>query len=259
MRRVARKDGTFVDLGTFAAPGLVDRRARLYVPSRPSRAINEERPLLVMLDGQNAFGDEGSFAGGWHADVAVEKLAAKIAPVILAIDHGGADRIAELSLDGSAPSTKLAKLMDLVVDKVLPIAHDRTPLAYGPAAHYICGSSMGGLGALAFHFRRPEVFGGAIAMSPSRWFARRGIFELAARESNPYRSRVYLDAGAREAGGRLVTIVEAFADALRTRGWTRAPSIGELRVMSFVDPRGTHQESAWARRLPKALRFTFGA
>jgi predicted alpha/beta superfamily hydrolase len=260
VRRVARKDGTFIDLGTFAAPGLVDRRARLYVPSKskgePSTALRPRARLLVMFDGQNAFGDEGSFAGGWHADVAVEKLAAKIAPVILAIDHGGADRIAELSLDGSAPSTKLARLIDLVVDSVLPAAHDRTPLAYGPAAHYICGSSMGGLGALAFHFRRPEVFGGAIAMSPSLWFARRGIFELAARESNPYRSRVYLDAGAREAGGRLVTIVDAFADSLRKRGWQ---DHGDLRVMNLVDPRGTHQESAWRRRLPKALRFTFGA
>ncbi len=182
-------------------------------------------------------------------------MAAERAPVVIAVDHGGAERIAELGAPGSA---KLAAFIDLVVDRVLPAAHARFSLAYGPSAHYVAGSSMGGLAALYMHFKRPEVFGGAIAMSPSLWFARRGIFEFVAKEPNPYRSRVYLDAGAREAGGRLVPLVQTMGSALEGRGWRRGGSVGDLRVVVHVDPRGTHQEVCWRRRLPKALRFVFG-
>ncbi len=202
-----------------------------------------------MLDGQNVFGDEGSFAGGWHAHEAAAKVA--VAPVIVAVEHGGVERIAEL---GAPSSPKLAALIDLIVERIVPEARARTPIRQG--ACFVAGSSMGGLAALYMHFRRPDVFGGAIAMSPSLWFDRRSIFTFIDAQTNPYKSRIYLDAGAREAGGRLVTLTEAMAERLRARGWADE---GDLRISSVVDPRGTHTEKAWRRRLPKALRFVFGS
>jgi hypothetical protein len=30
-------------------------------------------PTLYLFDGQNVFGDEGSFAGGWHTHAAVDR------------------------------------------------------------------------------------------------------------------------------------------------------------------------------------------
>jgi len=242
-----RKQGTFVDLGTFSAGGIANRRARMYVPSR----TREKPSVLVMADGQNVFGDEGSFAGGWHAHAAVEKVALASRPVVIAIDHGGGERIAEL---GAPNSAKLPAFVELVVDRVLPAAHARMALGYGPGAHFVCGSSMGGLFALYMHFRRPEVFGGAIAMSPSLFFQRRAIFDFIAKEPNPYRSRVWLDAGEREAGGRLVPLVRTMGDALQRRGWR---SDGDLRVTVQADAKGRHDEASWRRRLPRALRFAF--
>jgi predicted alpha/beta superfamily hydrolase len=230
---VARKP---IDLGVFSASGLVDRRARLYVPER----ARSDRPLVVMLDGQNAFGDEGSFAGGWHADETVEKVAA--APAVLAIDHGGAERIAEL---GAPKSPKLALFVDLVTSRIIPAAQAATRVR----AIAIAGSSMGGLAALYMHFRRPDVFGGAVCMSPSLWYDRRAIFAFVDAQPNPPESRVYLDVGAKEAGGRLVTVVEAMAKRLRDRN---------VAVMVRIDPRGRHDEASWRRRLPRALRFILG-
>ncbi len=252
MRVVAlkrKREGTFIELADVK-----ERRVRVYVPSSASKGPKkiEERAVLVMLDGQNVFGDEGSFAGGWHADVAVERLGAKTQPVIVAIDHAGAERIAELG----AIAPKADAFADFIVDRVLPAAHARTPLRYGPGAHFVCGSSMGGLFALYMHFKRPEVFGGCIAMSPSLWFANRSVLEFVARQSNPYRSRVYLDAGEREARGRLAPLVTSVADALYARGWSREDR-GDLRAIAHVDPRGAHDEKSWARRFPKALRFIF--
>jgi len=249
-RQRKRSPPELLDLGTFSGKDLAPRRARAYVPSK---GAGGKRSVLVMFDGQNVFGDEGSFAGGWYAHEAVEKLAAARAPIIVAIDHGGAERIAEL---GAPNSPKAAAFVDLVVDGVLPAAHARLPLEYGPRAHVACGSSMGGLFALYIHFRRPEVFGGAIAMSPSLWYGRRAILDFVARQTNPYRSRVWLDAGEREAGGRLASAVQSMGRALAERGWS-AEAKGDLRLAVHVDPRGKHDEPSWRRRLPKALRFAF--
>lgn len=58
-------------LGPFDVPGLPPRRhVRAYVPTR---ARASSRPLLFLFDGQNAFDDAPSFAGGWHAHLAVER------------------------------------------------------------------------------------------------------------------------------------------------------------------------------------------
>ena len=267
MRVVAlkrKREGTFIDLGDVK-----ERRVRVFVPSTQG-----PHAVLVMLDGQNVFGDEGSFAGGWHADVAVSHIkaaqvrvghikaaqvrpvshikAAPVRPVIVAIDHAGGERIAELG----AISAKADAFADFIVDRALPAAHARVPLLYGPGAHYICGSSMGGLFALYMHFKRPEVFGGCIAMSPSLWFGNRSVLDFVARQTNPYRSRVYLDAGEREARGRLAPLVTSVAESLYARGWSRDER-GDLRAIARIDPRGAHDEKSWARRLPKALRFLF--
>lgn len=229
-----------IDLGVFSASGIVDRRARLYVPVRP----RDNRALVVMLDGRNVFGDEGAFAGGWHAHETADKLAS--APAILAVDHGGVERIAEL---GAPRGAKLPVLIDLIVDRILPAAHARASLAYGPAAHPIVGSSMGGLAALFIHLRRPDVFGGAVCMSPSIWFDRRAILGWVDTQPTPPVSRVWLDAGVKEAGGRLGGGIEAMGEKLRARG---------IAAKVVIDPRGTHQEASWRRRLPKALRFVLG-
>ncbi len=76
---------------------------------------------------------------------------------------------------------------------------------------------------------------------------RRAIFGWVDQQPNPPESRrIYLDAGAKEAGGRLAGVVEAMGDRLRDRN---------LHVMVRIDPNGTHHESSWRKRLPRALRF----
>ena len=66
------------------------RRVRIHVPPGVERGA----PLLVLFDGQNVFGDEGSYAGGWHADAAADALPSTVRrPIVVGIDHGGVDRI----------------------------------------------------------------------------------------------------------------------------------------------------------------------
>ncbi len=230
-------------------PGVAPkRRVRVYVPSR---APATDRPVLFMFDGQNVLDDEGSFAGGWHAHRAVERLAKTVpAPVIVALDHGHEHRIAELSpFDFMRFQGSLPGLVDWVGRWLLPELRPRYTLTRDPRKVVVAGSSMGGVAALWTALARPDLFGGAIAMSPSLWIGGGRMFTYVAAHPLPSGARIYIDGGALE-GPRMLKATGEMARILQARG---------VRDVCFrADPRGRHSERDWRRRLLPALRFHFG-
>jgi predicted alpha/beta superfamily hydrolase len=253
-----RKVGTFVELEPLTPRGFGPRRVRAYVPAPREGRPDEQHPVVILFDGQNVFGNEGSYAGGWFAHESVDQIARwkPTPPIVVAIDHGHHARIDELTpfSDGKRGG-KLQAFGDAIVKQLLPRLHERFDIVYGPGGHYLGGASLGGLAALYMHLRRPEVFGGAIAMSPSLWFTRAKIDAFIGAQSNPHRSRIYLDAGAREGDGTIPKLTRALGARLRARGWRRAADKRDLRVELYIDPRGRHNERCWRRHLPRALRF----
>lgn len=246
--------GTFHDLGVIDAPALGGgRRVRAYVPR--GRHPNVPRPVLWLFDGQNVFHDDGSFAGGWHVHEAVDRLVPgerTIAPIVVGIDHGGVDRIHELGpFKMGDKGGRTDALLDWVVGTVVPLVRSRFPVVHGPVGGVVGGSSMGGLAAIYAHHRHPDVFGGALCLSPSFWFAGGAILRHVAEKPRPSISRVYLDCGTREGGGRMLPLVERMAGILAERGYPPE------QLMLRADKRGIHNERHWRRRLPKALRFMF--
>jgi enterochelin esterase-like enzyme len=254
-RALAHAPGELVELGRFDIPGVAaQRRVRAYLPARRPRRL-APRPLLGLVDGQNVFDDEGSFAGGWRAHRAVDRYAARRAnpPVIVAIDHGHDARIDELApFRHGARGGGADDFVGWIAGTLVPAA--RAALHLSPEARdtILGGSSLGGLAALYGHYRFPEVFGGALSMSPSLWFGRDEVFEFVSRQRLPWASRVYLDAGAREGGGQMLAAASRMADHLAARGYARD------RLRFTADRRGAHNEAAWRRRLPGALRFLYG-
>jgi predicted alpha/beta superfamily hydrolase len=243
-----------LSFGSFAIDGLEgERQVRVFSPAR--RDGGPRPPVVVLFDGQNVFCDEGSFSGGWHAHAAAAALVQEglVPPVVVAIHHGGASRIDEL---GPWPSDrgggKLDALLRFAADQLLPAVADRFGASTNPEDVIIGGSSMGGLAALYCHFTRPDRFGGALAMSPSLWFAGREAFAFVARRDLPAVSRIYLDAGAKEDGGGMQVSAESLAAVLRGRGY------GPDRLELVIDPEGTHAEADWKRRFPAAMRFLLG-
>jgi len=246
------KTGEVNLLGPFAVPGLAARLIRVYLP----RGYNPAEPHfgLYLFDGQNDFDDAPSFSGGWHVHEAVEGLAKtkRPVPVVIGIDHGGAERIFELSpFAVEEQNGKLEVLLDWVTGHLMPALTAELNLLPGPFGAVIGGSSMGGLAAFWSHFRHPEAFGGSLVMSPSFWLSNQAIFGDVAARPNPEVSRLYLDAGAREDKGRVVEAVKTMAEHLVGRGYDSD------RLMWRADPRGTHSEASWRRRLPAALRFMY--
>ncbi len=221
------------------------RNVRVYVPRR---AAAEDRPLLLMFDGQNVFDDRGSFAGGWHSHRAVERLAKPVrAPVIVAIDHGHEHRISELSpFDFGPHRGRLEDLLGWVGDWLLARMRGEHRITTDPRRAVVAGSSMGGVAALYAAVRRPDLFAGAIVMSPSLFIARGAMFGLVAGASLRH-TRVYIDGGAHE--GRILDGAGKMADLLRRRG---------AHIHFRADRKGRHDERSWGRRLLPALRFHFG-
>jgi predicted alpha/beta superfamily hydrolase len=239
-------------LGPLAVPGHTPRLVRVYLPSTFTAEV--PRFTLYMFDGQNLFDDPPSFSGGWRLHEAIEKLASgkRPAPVVVGIDHGGGKRIDELSpfeFEGSAG--RLDVLLDWITGSLMPRLGAELPLVGGPAGAVVGGSSMGGLAALYAHFRNARSFGGALVMSPSFWVHNAAILRWVQEQPTPELSRIYLDCGVREGRGTVLPQVAAVAAYLATRGY------GPDRLMFRPDPRGSHSEASWRRRLPRALRFFY--
>lgn len=214
------------------------RRIRVHVP----RGVEAAPPVLVLFDGQNALDDVGSFAGGWHAHLAIDRLPKTIRrPVLVAVDHGGVHRLRELWKD--------LDLLLALVERALPIAEKRTGLRFDPAARVIGGSSLGGLASLAALARHPGFFSGAMAMSPSAWYAHERIVRELAHAELAAPVRVYIDVGLQESV-QMVRAARHVAALLALR-------LDAARLMWRPDRRGKHRERDWKRRLPKALRFLF--
>jgi enterochelin esterase-like enzyme len=232
-------------------PGLEGARlVRVYLPRGYDRGA--PHPVLYLFDGQNVFDDGPSYAGGWYTHQAVDGRAtrARAAPIVVGIDHGHERRIAELTPFATEHHpARFDALLAWLTDVLVPLVASRYRVVPGAVGAAVGGSSLGGLAAFYAHFRRPDAFGGVIAMSPSFWVARGRVFAWFAGQPTPHPSRVYLDCGARE--GRMHALAERMREALTARQYPAS------QLLYVSDPDGTHSEAAWRRRLPRALRFMY--
>lgn len=227
---------------------------RLYVPASAARK-RRPQPALYLFDGQNVFGDEGSYVGGWHLHEVVEALDPERAehPVVIGIDHGGDRRIEELAPWEAIGNPGLADVfLEWIREVVIPAVHQRVHLATGPEHVVIGGSSMGGLCALYAHLRHPDRFGGALVMSPAFAVVGPPLPAFVEAAAKPDVSRIYLDCGAKERGGQMLRSAERVAGLLRAKGYVDGEDL-----LWKADPRGEHNERFWRRRSPAALEFLF--
>lgn len=230
-------------------PGFAQRSLRIALPPDHEKPI--ARPLAIFFDGQNVFGDAGSYAGGWHADAAVRRLAkARVGPIVVGIDHGLQARLIELS-----PYRVLGKegrghhFVEWVCRTLVPRLRERFAVIGGPGGVLLAGASLGGLAATYGHFTWPAIVGRALAMSPSFWIDDRAVASLLTRI--PETTQLYLDGGRNESKGELAPRLRNARRHLLAHGYPQRA----LKVV--IDPKGTHQERSWRRRLPAALRWFY--
>lgn len=217
-------------------------------------------PVIYMHDGQNLFDAHTSYAGEWHVDETMLALSAeRYEAIIVGIPNMGAQRIDEYTpfRDRRAGGGHGDAYITWLFNRVKPLIDDSFRTMPDVSHTGIMGSSLGGLISLYGILKYPDIFGFAGVMSPSLWFADGEIFKLLEQQRAPH-GRIYLDMGGHEAARRLPFDLANPALRGARRLNLRLQQLGYTPGYSLwyrEDSRAGHTESAWAARLPDALRF----
>jgi enterochelin esterase-like enzyme len=252
------------------------RVLRVLLPAGYDLPANRGRryPVLYLNDGQNLFDARTSTFTGreWRVDETVKALAdaGRIPPlIVVGIDHAGRrarfheyfpypDRF----LQPPDPTPQGRRYPAFLVDEVIPFVERRYRADRNAAHRGLGGSSAGALAAIYAAAQRPGVFGRLLVESPSIYVDDAHVLKDAA-QVRVWPERIALGAGTGEDGRttcdpnatapepEVVTDLRRFADVLGDAG------VDAARIRLTVTPCGTHDEAAWAARLPDALAFLY--
>lgn len=211
-------------------------------------------PVLYLQDGQNLFEDDAPF-GTWGVDKRLAALAQKGKGdfIVVAIDHGGKERIKEFSPYhsprwgeglGRDYARFLAETLKPHIDKHFRTLPDRQHTGIG-------GSSMGGLISIYAGLMFPEVYSKFMIFSPSLWASPKIYTEPMYFAAFDSPTKIYLYGGSQEGSGMLPNL-KKFKEA------AERASRGRTQVRLETDPEGKHNEARWGREFPKAATWLFG-
>jgi len=257
--------GNLKVLEGLKSPQLDNQRDVLvYLP--PSYELGNQRyPVLYLHDGQNLFDAATSFSGEWQVDETMEALGQEgIEAIVVGIPNTGPTRLDEYSPfhEPRYGGGKGDQYLAFLVETLKPVIDADFRTCPGREHTGIMGSSMGGLISLYAFFQYSHVFGFAGVMSPSLWFAKEAIYSYV-QEAPFIPGKIYLDAGTREHGDD-----KKFWSKVRNHSRRYYASVRRMqrllvkkgyrprRDLLYVEEKwAQHHEGAWARRLPKAMRF----
>ncbi|MGB1288536.1 MAG: alpha/beta hydrolase [Aggregatilineales bacterium] len=255
--------GTLLICDTVHSPQL-DNNRHILVWLPPSYYQSDKRyPVLYMQDGDNLFDDHSSYAGEWHVDETLTQLAADdIEAIVVGIPNMGSQRFTEYNpFVGRRPGKGITYL-HFIIETLKPlIDRDFRTLPDAPDTGLV-GSSMGGLISLYGFLKYPLVFGLCGALSPVFWIQGDVLLQTLMERPLPEYGRVYLDIGTQEGGGygRAKSKRGNDMNAAYVRGVRRLRDGFHHRDYAekthYVEDEGAmHNEAAWSKRLPAALRF----
>lgn len=252
------------------------REIQIWLPPGYDDTPTARYPVVYVHDGQNLFDPSRSpFSGhDWALDevmtalidtgavrpaiiVGIESRGMRIlemAPEDIMTDVFPPDTLAEarrqlesgVGIPASAPLLGNDYLA-FVVEEVMPRVNAEYRTLTGPEHTFIMGSSMGGLAAIYALVKRPDVFGGAAALSTSWHLMGDYMLDwLAAKWPRSTGSRLYMDYGT-GASDRSISPYQNDVDAL----------LGALgaSVTSHVFEDAEHSEIAWRMRAHLPLQY----
>jgi predicted alpha/beta superfamily hydrolase len=263
--------GELLVLEQFYSPELHNTRDILVWLPPGYRESDKHCPVVYMHDGQNLFDERTSNAGEWRVDETLTELNQEgMRAIVVGIPNIGERRFFEYNPYNSMLEDdhrgQGKEYLSFIIHTVKPLIDSDFRTLPGPESTGIAGSSMGGLISLYAILVHPEVFGLCGALSTAFWFGNFGLHETISTKS-PGQGRIYLDVGGKEGEtfGELpepwrskvkdpdqayVSGVQALRDLLLENGYQEGQSF-----LYVEEPDEKHQEDAWARRFPGALRF----
>jgi enterochelin esterase-like enzyme len=242
------------------------RNLRVWLPPGYDFPENSAQryPVFYLNDGQNLFDPATSFTGvEWQVDEAADRLirAGTIPPAIfVGIDNTGGERLKEYlpyrSLSPVVLRPQGTRYSAFLTNEVMPFVAEHYRTAKGRENTLLGGSSLGGLITLYVAMTTPGVFGSVLIESPSLWVSNRQVLRDA-RQPRVWPHKIFLAIGTREVGReekdrQTVENVRELGRIFRRSG------LDDRRLRVEIADGGTHSESAWAARFPRALQFLLG-
>ncbi|WP_205289371.1 alpha/beta hydrolase-fold protein [Lysobacter sp. TY2-98] len=254
---------------------VVARNVDVWLPPSYGRDPKRRYPVLYMHDGQNLFDPTLSYTTGvdWDVDGAMTRLIAthRVREAIVVGVWNTPLRFAEympkapvarssinVGVDGIPPVDAATLRSDdyvrYLAEELKPFidAHYRTKTA--PADTFVMGSSMGGLISLYALAQRPDVFGGAGAVS-THWPAANGasVDWFASHLPRAGTHRIYFDHGTRTLDAEYAPFQQRIDAAMPALGYREGRD-----VLSRVYEGAEHNEAAWKARVDLPLQFLLG-
>jgi predicted alpha/beta superfamily hydrolase len=142
-----------------------------------------------------------------------------------------------------------------LTDEVMPLIDQQYRTLTGLPNTGIGGSSYGGVASLYALMARPGTFGYALIESPSLAI---GMGQLV-RDTNPLIAiprKVFIGFGGKESDNpayvqKMIALINMVETNFRAAGYD------DSSFRFVLDPEAKHDEPAWAKRLPDAMKFLF--
>lgn len=259
------RTGRIERLGVVASAHVQPRDVQVWLPPGYERDTDARYPVLYLHDGQNVF-DAQAAGAEWQVDEAAQRGVGegRLRPFIVVAVASTASRTLDYTPSAmQVPAERLGRAAAerqggglpayarFLVEELKPAIDARFRTRPGAVDTAVGGSSFGGLASLWLALHHADTFGAALVVSPSVWWDDRFALRDTAAAAQPSRPRLWVDMGGQE-GEQAVVLARELAQRLRERGWT-----GE-RLRFVEDPRGSHDEASWARRVPAMLDFLYG-
>jgi len=259
-----RSAGEISSLRTIELPWGGALHIRVRLPPSYHEQDQERYPVLYSQDGQSIWSDGTDPFGTWGLDRVLDELwdvGAVDEMIVVSIDtgEGRLERLAPVPdpVHGGGRGADHLRSMVEVLKPLIDVEYRTRP----ERAHTVLlGASLGGLFSLWAAWTRPDVFGGAICLSPSFWWGERFMLNLVSSGMCPApRPNVYLDSGAAASNGELdastrdgVHNTRAMYRALREHCYELGD---DLYLLSWT---GHHHDArSWSARVSVPLQLFF--
>ncbi|WP_116542439.1 alpha/beta hydrolase-fold protein [Pontibacter virosus] len=243
--------GTVIYHRNLTADSLKPRDLIVWLPPGYEKT-SKRYPVLYMHDGQNVFDPAtSSFGVDWRIDEIADSLirSKQMDPAIIVGIYNTPDRMEEY-----VPGAKGRAYMDFVVNTVKPLIDQHYRTRPGAKHTLTGGSSAGGIMAFMLAWEYPQVFSKAICMSPAFKIMHIDyVKNVQAYTGKKKKLKLYIDNGGIDLEARLQPGIDEMLAALQQKGYREGKD-----YIWILDKEAQHNEAAWAKRIPKALKFMLG-
>jgi len=242
--------GTVEYINNLTYKYLLPRNVMVWLPFNYYKNTNEHYSVLYMHDGQNIIDPSTSTLGiDWQVDEVADSLIRKNeidAMIIIGINNTD-QRVSEYSHNDTGTA-----YMEFVVEKLKPLIDSTYRTKPEREFTATCGSSMGGLISFMLLWEYNDVFSKAICMSPAFKVRQFNYVTSVYNDIKTRDIKLYLYNGAIGLEEILQPGIDEMISVLESKGFVEGDDF-----VFYQDKDGIHNEAAWAKWLPAALRYIF--